>query len=46
MSKKNKQPQTFEEAAAEAGEARPLKDVLRQIVKPEKKKEPKDDQKK
>lgn len=30
-------PQTFEEAAAELGEARPLKDVLRQIVKPEKK---------
>ena len=28
---------TFEEAAAELGEARPLDDVLRQIVKPEKK---------
>ncbi len=28
---------TFEEAAAELGEARPLDDVLRQLVKPEKK---------
>lgn len=38
--KKKAQPQTFEEAAAELGEARPLDDVLRQLVKPEKKKEP------
>ncbi len=34
-----KPEKTFEEAAAELGEARPLDDVLRQIVKPEKKKE-------
>lgn len=42
MSRKNrtdskKPAPTFEEAAAELGEARPLDDVLRQIVKPEKK---------
>jgi|TARA_Y100000294_G_scaffold174197_2_gene191810 hypothetical protein len=42
---KNQRP-AFEEAAAELGEARPLEDVLRQIVKPEKKKESKDDRKK
>ena len=41
-----KKRKTFEEAAAELGEARPLEDVLRRIVKPEKKKEPKDDRKK
>ncbi len=38
MSKANpKADKTFEEAAAELGEARPLDDVLRQLVKPEKK---------
>ena len=46
MSRRKKSDKTFEEAAAELGEARPLDDVLRQIVKPEKKKEPKDDGKK
>ncbi len=35
MSKaKPKADKTFEEAAAELGEARPLDDVLRQLVKP------------
>ena len=36
---KKPKPQTFESAAAELGEARPLEDVLRQLVKPETKKE-------
>ncbi len=35
---RKKSDKTFEEAAAEAGEARPLEDVLRKIVKPVKKK--------
>lgn len=33
-----KPEKSFEEVAAELGEARPLDDVLRQLVKPEKKK--------
>jgi len=45
-SKKRGNRESFQKAAAELGEARPLKDVLRQIVKPEKKKEPKDDREK
>ena len=40
MSRRKKSDKTFEEAAAELGEARPLEEVLRKIVKPEKKKEP------
>ena len=38
MGRKQSKAKTFEEAAAELGEARPLDDVLRQLIKPEKKK--------
>ncbi len=37
--KQSNNRESFEKAAAELGEARPLDDVLRQIVKPEKKKQ-------
>lgn len=46
MSKANpKVDKTFEEAAAELGEARPLDDVLRQLVKPKPKRKKGDDPK-